>query len=124
MKYLHPELEKGLDNVGRIYTPFPYWKDDNESWNDIRDWVTHFDYNCKDTTGTFWAKVEQRKDMQERGILSLFENFVMRFFPPIQEMCSTGLMVDRAARERLSEEVSICISLASGASQATKRDSA
>lgn len=54
-KFLWPELEKGLDNVGRLYTMEPYWKDDGrvaseegkqKDWGDIRDWPRHFDYNC------------------------------------------------------------------------------
>ncbi len=54
-KFLYPELEKGLDNVGRIYTMEPYWKDDGrveseegkqKDWGNIRDWDRHLDYNC------------------------------------------------------------------------------
>lgn len=102
-KFLHPELKAGLDNVGRLSTPFPYWKDDNESWNDIRDWNAHFDYNCKDTTGTHWAAREQVKDLKEQGLYDLYYGFVQQFFGPISEMCSRGLLIDRGTHGRFLE---------------------
>mgnify|MGYP006170899157 CR=1 FL=1 len=55
MKVLWPELEKGLDNVGRLHTMEPYWKDvgkvaseegKQKDWGDIRDWDQHLLYNC------------------------------------------------------------------------------
>lgn len=105
MKFLHPEFDKGLDNVGRMYTPFPYWKDDNDDWSQIRDWQRHLDYNCKDTTGTFAAYEAQIIDLRDRGLLDLFQRYIMRFAPVIQEMCTVGLRLDVAARERLAEKL-------------------
>lgn len=99
MKFLHPELDKGLDNVGRLYTPYPYWKDDNDDWSNIRDWRQHLEYNCKDTTGTFAAYESQLAAMRSRNLAERF-NWVMRFQPVIQEMCTTGLRVDAEAIER------------------------
>jgi DNA polymerase I-like protein with 3'-5' exonuclease and polymerase domains/uracil-DNA glycosylase len=93
MKFLHPELEKGLDNVGRIYTRFPYWKDDHSDWNNIRNWRQHLEYNCKDTTGTFEAYINQTKALEERKLTELFK-YVMDFMPVIQEMCSRGFTLD------------------------------
>lgn len=108
MKFLNPEFDKGLDNVGRIYTPFPYWKDDNDDWSNIRNWPRHLEYNCKDTTGTFAAYINQVKELKERGIYSLFTGFVMRFQPVIQEMCNTGLNVNVEAlhvvKQKLTRE--------------------
>lgn len=103
MKFLNPEQKAGLDNVGRIYTPFPYWKDDNELWEDVRDWTQHYVYNGKDTTGTHWAYVEQRKELTERGLDSLYYGFVQKFFGPISEMCTRGLLVDAKKKEALTD---------------------
>lgn len=105
MKFLHPEFEKGLHNVGRIYTKFPYWKDDNDDWNLIRDWLRHLDYNCKDTTGTFAAYENQLKALESRNLLAVFTGFVMRFAPVIQEMCASGLRVDPQALVDLQEKL-------------------
>lgn len=73
MKFLHPELEKGLANVGRLYTKFPYWKDDHSDWNSIRNWRAHLEYNCLGRgvmvcTEQGWIAIDQlaRKKMQLR----------------------------------------------------------
>lgn len=103
MKFLHPELRANLGNVGRIYTPFPYWKDENETWNDIRDWRQHYEYNCKDTTGTHWAYLEQRKDLRAAGQEGFYYRFIQQLFYPVAEMCSRGLRVDEIKKNQLSE---------------------
>jgi DNA polymerase I len=104
MKFLYPEFDKGLDNVGRFFTPFPYWKDDNDSWTNIRDWQRHLTYNCKDTTATLWAYQEQKQELKARKLDKLFNNFVMKFQPVIQEMCVTGLGLNPHAVLKLKEE--------------------
>lgn len=104
-KFLHPELEMGLQNVGRLYTPFPYWKDDVEFHGNIKNWQSHYEYNCKDTTGTLWAMYEQQQELQERGLSKLFYEFVMCFFPCIREMCSNGLPVNEYRRKALEERL-------------------
>ena len=103
-KFLHPELDKGLDNVGRMYTPYPYWKDDNDDWTNIRNWQQHLEYNAKDTTGTFAAYTGQGQALRARGLDKLFA-WVMEFQPVIQEMCTTGLLVDNEAVKRARDAV-------------------
>lgn len=105
MKFLHPEFDKGLDNVGRLYTEFPYWKDDNDSWSNIRDWYRHLDYNCKDTTGTFAAYLQMQETLRERKLSDLFNGYVMRFAPVIQEMCTHGLLLDEVALQKLRDKL-------------------
>lgn len=97
-KFLWPEFEMGLDAVGRMYSQMSYWKDDGKSWNNIRDWNAHYDYNCKDTTGTYEGYIGQRVDLAERGLADLHDSYIRRLFPAIAEMCSRGLPV---APERL-----------------------
>ena len=104
MKFLHPALDKGLDNVGRLYTKFPYWKDDHSDWNNIRNWRDHLIYNCKDTTGTYAAYENQQKALEQRGLSTLFNGYVMRFMPLIQEMCSRGLLLDEDKLAQLISE--------------------
>lgn len=113
-KFLYPELDKGLDNVGRLYTNEPYWKDDGKvvstsksekkDWGNIRDWPAHYAYNCRDTANTFEACFNQRKDLEARGKLELFDNYLMRLFPPVAEMCIRGLPLDNVVRERIVKE--------------------
>jgi DNA polymerase-1 len=92
-KLLYPEFAMGLDAVGRMYSELPYWKEDGKSWNNIRDWDRHYEYNCKDTTGTFEGFLGQQRDLNERGLDGLYEHYVRRLFPAVGEMCSWGLPV-------------------------------
>lgn len=104
MKFLHPEFEMGLHNVGRLYTPYPYWKDDNDDWNNVQDWERHLTYNCKDTTATFAATIAQRLALKDRGLWDLYYNYQHRFNGPITEMCTNGLLLDPVEHARQREE--------------------
>lgn len=90
-KFLWPEFEMGLHAVGRMYTDMPYWKQDNKSWNNIRDWEQHYEYNAKDTTGTYQGFVGQRADLEARGLATLHDDYLRRLYPCVAEMCSWGI---------------------------------
>ena len=112
-KFLWPELEKGLDNVGRIYTLEPYWKDDGKvateegkrkDWGDIRDWAKHFRYNCCDTSNTLIAMCGQRRDLEARGLLTLYDTYIRRLFDPVLEMGARGLPLNSVKQVALIAE--------------------
>lgn len=112
-KFLWPELEKGLDNVGRIYTMEPYWKDDGrvataegkqKDWGDIRDWSRHFTYNCRDTTNTLIAMHAQRTDLAQRGLAQLYDNYLVKLFDCVAEMGARGLPLNGDSQSRLITE--------------------
>lgn len=105
IKFLHPELEKGLDNVGRLYTPFPYWKDEGKDMNDVRDWSKHLTYNCMDTTGTFWGAEAQIEEMKSKGIYDAYQKLVRRSIEPVREMCHTGLLVDKERKNKIKKNL-------------------
>lgn len=113
MKFLWPELDMNLGNVGRLYTKRPYWKDDGKvegqegkrkNWGDIRDWTRHYTYNCRDTTGTWEAYHNQLRDIKARGLSDVFHGYLLSLIEPIWEMCSTGIPVCPETRERLRTE--------------------
>lgn len=113
MKLLWPELEKGLDNVGRLHTNEPYWKDGGrvsgeegkqKDWGDIRDWNAHLNYNCDDTAGTFEAMLSQRILLKQRNLLELYDSYIAKLFDPIAEMCQLGLPLNPAKRDTLIAE--------------------
>lgn len=113
MKFLWPELEKGLDNVGRVYTMEPYWKDDGrvsseegkrKDWGDIRDWTRHLQYNCRDTSNTLIAMHAQREDLKQRGMLDLHDQYLCRLYDCVAEMGTRGLPLDTATQQRLIAE--------------------
>jgi len=112
-KFLWPELEKGLDNVGRIYTLEPYWKDDSKvaaeagkqkDWGNIRDWPAHFAYNCRDTSNTLIAMHGQRRDLEARGMASLYDDYIAKLFPCVYEACASGVPLNTEAQTRLIAE--------------------
>lgn len=106
-KFLWPEYEMGLDSIARFYLRRPYWKDDGKSWNNIRDWPKHFQYNCSDTTGTLAAYFEQRKDLEARGLSDLFYNYVMRMHEPVLEMSFSGIPFNEIRLKELQKEVDL-----------------
>lgn len=113
MKVLWPELKSNLGNVGRIYTKRAYWKDDGKvtdeegakkSWGDIRDWVRHYTYNCRDTTGTYEAKGGQERDLRARGLYDFFKDYICKLNAPILEMCGSGMPLCLETRSKLKQE--------------------
>lgn len=113
MKVLYPELDSNLGNVGRLYTRRPYWKDDGKveseegkkkNWGDVRDWVKHYTYNCRDTTGTFESSHGQRRDLAERGLSQFYERYIRNLKRCAREMCATGMPLDLEGRERIKTE--------------------
>lgn len=105
-KFLWPEFEMGLDAVGRMYTDMPYWKEDGKSWNDIRDWERHYEYNCKDTTGTYAGFLGQTADLRRRGLADLYDSYIKKLFPCVSEMCQRGLPLSPEILETMRGEVS------------------
>lgn len=112
-KFLYPEFEMGLDNVGRLHTNEPYWKDTGKvvsgeggkkDWANIRDWYQHGLYNCLDTSGTLEACENQRKELEKRGLLGMYDNYLMELYGPVNEMNLRGLPVDLEVKEKLTVE--------------------
>lgn len=105
MKLLHPTLEKGLDNVGRIYTRQPYWKDDHSDWNNVRNWRDHLSYNCSDTCGTFEAKINMQADLEQRGLKPMFDNYMNCLMPKAQRMTNEGLRISLPVLDKIRGSV-------------------
>lgn len=110
MKFLYPEFDMNLGNVGRLFTERPYWKDDGKveasegkrkDWGNVRDWTKHYLYNCRDTVGTFEATGNQRKELTERNLDKPFREYVMSLTKPVREMCAVGVPVSLPVREHL-----------------------
>jgi DNA polymerase-1 len=108
-KFLWPELEMGLDAVGRMYTDMPYWKDDGKSWNNIRDWEAHYRYNCLDTAGTLMGQQGQLRDLKTRNLLPLWQGYITKLFPLVTEMCSWGIPVSEPRLLAMRSEVDLKI---------------
>ena len=103
-KMLYPEFKQGLDMVGRLYTNEIYWKEDGKDWNNINNWIEHLRYNISDTINTLEAAFKQRKELQERGMLALYSNYMIKLAEPLLEMCTTGLTIDTSILNTLNAE--------------------
>lgn len=110
MKFLWPEFKSNLGNVGRFYTKRVYWKDDGKvtdeegskkNWGDVRDWLRHYTYNCRDTSGTLEASRAQREDLRNRGLDQMFGSYILRLVEPIREMCRNGMPLSLTLRDEL-----------------------
>lgn len=118
MRVLWPELDVNLGNVGRLYTNRPYWKDDGrveseegkrKDWGNVRDWVKHYTYNCRDTSGTFEASLNQCADLEARGLIGFWSSYVARLIEPAREMCAEGfplcLRTHAALKQKTEEQI-------------------
>lgn len=101
-RVLYPELSVGLDNIARIYTEEPYWKDEAKDWNSRQDIDQLYRYNCKDVCVTLAAAWAQRVDLERRGLMPYFENLMRLARGPVIEMSWNGLPLDVEERERLA----------------------
>lgn len=112
-KFLFPELEKGLDNVGRMHTMEPYWKDDGriaseegkqKDWGNIRDWPKHLDYNCKDSSNTLIAMHNQQRELKLRGLQEAYDRLVVQNFDAVYEMGTRGFPLNPIKQKELIAE--------------------
>lgn len=104
-RVLYPEFPVGLDNVARIYTEEPYWKDDAKEWSLKKDIDLLYRYNVKDACVTLEAAFNQMSDLRTRGLEGFFYDYVMRLAKgPALEMSWRGLPVDSVERNRLADE--------------------
>ncbi len=101
-RILHPELPVGLDNIARIYTDEPYWKDEGKDHKNVKDWDSYYRYNAKDVCVTLAAAWAQQVDLKRRGLDGFFRHTMEYAAGPVLEMSWTGLPLDTVERERLT----------------------
>lgn len=104
-RILYPELPVGLDNIARIYTDEPYWKDEGKDHARVKDWDSYYRYNAKDVCVTLAAAFAQRVDLRRKGMEELFEHTMRYASGPVMEASWSGLPLDLPERERLSKDV-------------------
>lgn len=104
MRYLNPELKKGLDNCARLYAYEPYWKDEGKDWNSRQNIDQLYEYNCKDASVTLEIALAQLQELRERNELERFNELVMKLWAPVAEMCWTGFPVRPEFLENLRKE--------------------
>lgn len=98
---LYPELSVGLDNIARIYTDEPYWKDDAKDWNARQDRESLYRYNVTDACVTLAASIAQRVELRRRGLEQYFSRLMCRASTATLEMSWRGLPLAAPERDRL-----------------------
>lgn len=105
-RILYPELPVGLDNIARIYTDEPYWKDEGKDHTNVKDWESYYRYNAKDVCVTLAAAWAQRVDLERRGLRDFFQHTMQYASGPVLEASWRGLPLDVSKREELAQEAS------------------
>jgi DNA polymerase-1 len=103
---VYPEMRKSLAFLTSIYSKRPYYKDDGGQGNTPeQEWI----YNCKDTCVTYEVAIEIRKEMEEFGTLSFYEEHANQLIEPLMQMQRRGILIDLVKRERLDKELTLKI---------------
>ena len=97
---LYLELPKALDFVSSIYTDVPYYKDDIDS----EEMDVYFRYNATDSMVTYLCAIEERKELEERGLTEFYYTHMHRLVEPILDMQLRGVRWDREKRNELRKE--------------------
>ena len=93
---IQPELEKGLGDLGRIYTLAPAWKkitDFSGNFNPEGLWL----YNAKDAAITMQVYDIQKRELEHRKLLSFYQGLPARLYEPVYTMCARGWNFDKDA---------------------------
>ena len=103
MRFLNPELAKGLDNCARFYSYEPYWKDDAKDWGSRQSIEELYYYNCKDASITLEIAHAQIQQMREEDSHARFHKLAMSLWCAAAEMSWTGFPVRMEELLRLRE---------------------
>ena len=95
---INPELLKGLAFNTSLYTREPFYKNEGMYKGSISDLLL----GCaRDSCVTIEIDEEQDKDLDELGMRSYFENFIMKLPDLYWEIEQQGFRVDEAERDKL-----------------------
>lgn len=100
---LHPELEKGLDSLAKLYTFAPPWKhkvNHKTAVNSSDLWL----YNAKDAAVTLEIYNTLKAHLQKANLFNFYETRTKALIPPVIEICATGVAVDHAALAEVRDE--------------------
>lgn len=99
-----PDLPKGLDFLGSIYTDIPYWKEEGKTHSDKEDPVKLMTYCCKDNCATTESAVHQKEHFAEEEDLKATFHRSMAIFPVLQDRLLEGVKVDIPLMDQLAAE--------------------
>jgi uracil-DNA glycosylase family 4 len=93
----YPETPKSLEFICSVYTRYPYYKDQikGQRWK----------YNCLDAVVTETACFALEKELRDLGVYDFYFNLINKVVLPYKEVADTGLRVDPALKQQITEEL-------------------
>jgi DNA polymerase-1 len=98
---VYPELKKGLGFLCSIYTNRPYYKDMPGQVGTTPDVL--WKYNCLDTVVTYECAMEIRKEAEEFGTLSFYQENSHKIIKPLITMQRRGVLIDIKKRKAIDD---------------------
>lgn len=102
---LLPDLPKSLGFMNSIYTDIQFYKDEGKVWNQPRTPELerqYYEYNAKDICATAEIAAQQRTELAEQGLTSVFERSMM-IFEPLRQATYRGMKCDLTMMWKLIE---------------------
>jgi len=99
----YPEYPKKLEFTTMLYTFYPYYKDEGQTWKKKEPDDKVFTYNCKDMVATAKVSKALKEDINSAGLADVYERRVRRFYPIAMEMQRNRLRLDRHWHDRLKD---------------------
>lgn len=96
-------IMKGLAFQTSIYTREPFYKDDGKLWKETGDKQLFWLYNGRDAAVTREIRDIQETEIRDFGVVETFDH-EMSLLPPLMAMTETGMLVDKAAHNRLRQK--------------------
>lgn len=99
---VYPELKRGLSFLTSVYTNRHYYKDMPGTGGPDVLWK----YNCLDTVATYECAMEIRKEAEEFGTLTFYQENSHKLIKPLIQMQRRGVCIDLKKREAID----VCLS--------------
>lgn len=99
---INPELPKSLAFNTSIYTREPYYKDEGHNFDIKKQSLDDlFIYNARDACVTKEIDMKMDADIDELGLRSYYENFLMKLHSLYLDIESVGMAIDKEKRDEL-----------------------
>ena len=108
---LYSELRHNLETIVSIYTDIPFYKRDEDEEikrsaikaGKERD---HWDYNLLDCVSTLWAIEEEKVELEEDNMLSVYDDLYAELIEPVYQMNLRGVPVDMKRLPEVKKDLS------------------
>lgn len=116
---LYSSLPHKLDTITSLYTEMTFYKkDDRDPEAGVKGSsiyvgreLEHWRYNCFDCCAAYWSIEELAKELEEEGMMDIYQSLYVGLFEPLLDMNKRGVKIDIDAlikhREILTAETKL-----------------